>query len=239
LFQSTRPRRARRKQSYHFTTLKKVSIHAPTQGATQIISDNSQYRHVSIHAPTQGATVVAETLEFAMLFQSTRPRRARHRLEPKLRPLALFQSTRPRRARLLVTKWLKNFPIRFNPRAHAGRDNSKHYIKYYCYVSIHAPTQGATHPDLNKISHDCRFNPRAHAGRDDKAFASNSRHSVSIHAPTQGATETCMRLDCRTCVSIHAPTQGATRLHIVASFQLFGFNPRAHAGRDAIQPVSH
>ena len=57
------------------------------------------------------------------------------------------------------------------------------------WVSIHAPTQGAT-PDAPTMQ-----------------MAS----SVSIHAPTQGATFTDGRhFTTHICVSIHAPTQGAT-----------------------------
>ena len=60
-------------------------------------------------------------------------------------------------------------PESFNPRSHTGSDlivpvDSLHQI----FVSIHAPTQGAT-------IYDCTINPC---------------YVVSIHAPTQGATLT-------------------------------------------------
>ncbi len=99
-FQSTRPRRARQWQMNAPNTVNKVSIHAPTQGATffidlyqgKIVFQSTRPRRarhdfhfryspgnrVSIHAPTQGATRGNITVPFpVILFQSTRPRRAR------------------------------------------------------------------------------------------------------------------------------------------------------------------
>ena len=120
-FQSTRPRGARPVMpSCDGRT--KVSIHAPTRGATidaqsllriarfnpraHAGRDNrgcNSHNHpaVSIHAPTRGATGQLLNLQRVMLFQSTRPRGARH--SPKI--CAVWNG-------------------RFNPRAHAGRDNT-------------------------------------------------------------------------------------------------------------------
>jgi len=62
---------------------------------------------------------------------------------------------------------LTSFLMCFNPRAHAGRDVEDGAKKGYIYVSIHAPTRGAT--IRGGLLHDTssRFNPRAHAGRDE------------------------------------------------------------------------
>ena len=102
---------------------------------------------------------------------------------------ALFQSTRPRGARLTLCL-LSNF---FN------------------YVSIHAPTWGATDEESCYSRRACSFNPRAHVGR-DKIYQDWYRKSsyVSIHAPTWGATQQHHRGLDREKVSIHAPTWGAT-----------------------------
>ena len=56
MFQSTRPRRARQHPRIAEGKGKKVSIHAPTQGATRPIRSGLLCNPVSIHAPTQGAT---------------------------------------------------------------------------------------------------------------------------------------------------------------------------------------
>mgnify|MGYP007124163276 CR=1 FL=1 len=55
----------------------------------------------------------------------------------------------------------------FNPRAHAGRDDYLGIAQPAFYVSIHAPTRGATLVDL---------------------LLGSFRKAVSIHAPTRGAT---------------------------------------------------
>ena len=99
-FQSTHPRRVRRcrastarpiRVSIHAPTqgatdydhyldhLKAVSIHAPTQGATFNHYISSLLFFVSIHAPTQGATNSYLQFFVISLFQSTHPRRVRQR----------------------------------------------------------------------------------------------------------------------------------------------------------------
>ena len=61
-----------------------------------------------------------------------------------------------------------------------------------CNISIHAPTQGATH----------------------KTTLTQNFCFISIHAPTQGATIGRVIITSRLYISIHAPTQGATaKLH--------------------------
>jgi len=76
----------------------------------------------------------------------------------------------------------------FNPRAHTGRDGLRSIIKHTRFVSIHAPTRGATTPTGGVTSVNMSFNPRAHTGRDYNASAAWLADNVSIHAPTRGAT---------------------------------------------------
>ena len=54
-----------------------VSIHAPTWGATCLISSQRPFCEVSIHAPTWGATCAPSLSACSLLFQFTRPRGAR------------------------------------------------------------------------------------------------------------------------------------------------------------------
>ena len=56
LFQSTRPRGARRSPVTSHVRPQLVSIHAPTRGATARLERLLQHPSVSIHAPTRGAT---------------------------------------------------------------------------------------------------------------------------------------------------------------------------------------
>ena len=101
----------------------RVSIHAPTRGATSYRCGKLNRKEVSIHAPTRGATKQQHLYLLPLLFQSTRPRGAR--LIQSIQSLAhqTFQSTRPRGARLTTITTNSKFTC-FNPRAHAGRDNS-------------------------------------------------------------------------------------------------------------------
>ena len=55
-FQSTHPRGVRHDVYANFSDYYRVSIHAPTRGATPIESSSGKGKSVSIHAPTRGAT---------------------------------------------------------------------------------------------------------------------------------------------------------------------------------------
>ena len=185
-------------------------------------------------------------------FQSTRPRGARPRTPvPRAYPQccfnpraragrdellrapasgAEFQSTRPRGARLC-------------------RDRESVKMRR---VSIHAPARGATRRPGRQRS-GVGFNPRARAGRDVSSPLARRSRSVSIHAPARGATGVASCSQAAIAVSIHAPARGATdargmsRISAVSIHApargatsgrhraLRGFNPRARAGRDALQ----
>ena len=237
LFQSTRPRGARRELSGWDLSKRGFQSTRP-RGARQ-----------------RGGTVLAG----GSGFQSTRPRGARPPEPSDDSWFWKFQSTRPRGAR-------PNARIKASREAvvsiHAPTRGATPYragaqlIGYK--VSIHAPTRGAT-TDHRRWWHKCIcFNPRAHAGRDPSGSPSGPAIQVSIHAPTRGATIRVLiqllrlyefqstrprgaRPNLRACfavakqVSIHAPTRGATLFYAFLYHDAVCFNPRAHAGRD--QPV--
>ena len=165
------------------------------------------------------------------MFQSTRPRRARPIEIIILFANTMFQSTRPRRARrfsAVAVFVFNSFNPRahagrdqgvspqgtrrrgFNPRAHAGRDANGYGTPRAGYVSIHAPTQGATRDPLRGSTRKGSFNPRAHAGRDSLMIS--HRPGVRCFNPRAhaGRDHCCSLSRSRRCVSIHAPTQGAT-----------------------------
>ena len=102
------------------------------------------------------------------------------------------------------------------------------------YISIHAPTRGAT----GKRSYKKEF------------------QHISIHAPTRGATKYSKTTKITFEISIHAPTRGATVKIILwvstSTFQstlprgerrsccnkvtvILDFNPRSHEGSDPYQ----
>ena len=255
MFQSTRPHGARPQYLQNSEVPPRVSIHAPTRGATEHIlklkvliwSFNPR-----AHTGRDYNTAIITTV-FAK-FQSTRPHGARQCLRFGACTSVRFQSTRPHGARRSLAD-AQEFAPGFNPRAHTGRDIIAFVIilVYHVFqstrphgarptilsnnrsligVSIHAPTRGATPASVRlRPHHIYSFNPRAHTGRD--LFPAASRGGVfcvSIHAPTRGAT-TCIALLSRTLrVSIHAPTRGATASTPCAVRTQRSFNPRAHTG---------
>ena len=121
----------------------------------------------------------------------------------------------------------------FNPRSHEGSDVNQAAKKLYDYISIHAPTRGATGlckyivkdpQDFNPRSHEGsdtarkqpertagNFNPRSHEGSDGQHFMQLRGREISIHAPTRGATIHTRSARLLHRISIHAPTRGATR----------------------------
>ena len=210
VFQSTRPRGARQKETGFYSSFD-VSIHAPTWGAT--------LEYVDEH-------------DSQMVFQSTRPRGARQhsrcniRSTPCFNPRAHvgrdcyragwrsgamgFQSTRPRGARPLGNDHqLKH--VWFQSTRPRGARLRQHRQSQLHEVSIHAPTWGATKDCFYTWQEYPGFNPRAHVGRDVEWLVLATTLRVSIHAPTWGATTIVSR----------------TRTIIC-------FNPRAHVGRDTM-----
>ena len=191
MFQSTRPRGARLDLLGGGLHVADVSIHAPTRGATRENRLLLVAFDVSIHAPTRGATRIGLA-------------------NPHMAVVSIHAPTRGATRRRIPRHALD--PVRFNPRAHAGRDPplrpgsspapgfqstrprgarhepSRHRARAR-NVSIHAPTRGATRPDQ----------------------ANTLRRFVSIHAPTRGATRRPRGARLAPRVSIHAPTRGATK----------------------------
>ena len=140
------------------STVRLVSIHAPTWGAT--VSGNNDGSHpwfqstpphggrpakleetrrklVSIHAPTWGATRSSDRLMELYVFQSTPPHGGRREL-PTFIPLGKVSIHAPTWGATGVgtfVEWL----VRFNPRPHMGGDR----LRISCYLSIVSGTDCA------------------------------------------------------------------------------------------------
>ena len=121
-----------------------ISIHAPTRGATSLkateyklsidfnprshersdnyIPDEFKSYIISIHAPTRGATMTSDETGMVAIFQSTLPRE--ERLKSIINELMHI--------------------INFNPRSHERSDMPLSEITVPHWISIHAPTRGAT-----------------------------------------------------------------------------------------------
>ena len=144
----------------------KVSIHAPTRGATLLIYFSGCNFKVSIHAPTRGATswTVANTSRSG--FQSTHPRGVRRGIGYVPRYYDWFQSTHPRGVRLIGSSNYA-FSNEFQSTHPRGvRRYARIYLLFFPYVSIHAPTRGATRCPIMAFLPIERFNPRTHEGCD-------------------------------------------------------------------------
>ena len=207
-FQSTRPRGARRRSTTRSASTSSFNPRARAGrdqrqrlGLTGFSSFNPRARAGRDLSATGASDIFTQ-------FQSTRPRGARH--PGKRMPIIIYS---------------------FNPRARAGRDLLRRTEDVRDVVSIHAPARGATELQaaiggsplfqstrprgarLNFLylsSPGQSFNPRARAGRDILPLPTSSPGGVSIHAPARGATpDDCSRRGTSE-VSIHAPARGAT-----------------------------
>ena len=142
----------------------------------------------------------------------------------------------------------------FNPRAHAGRDDSEQSSLFDKDVSIHAPTRGATlrrlQPHKRRAFQSTRprgarqnrkesmqavesFNPRAHAGRDWKTKCRQKSEPVFQSTRPRGARRQVTSLP--SCSNRFQSTRprGARPGPVAAIVSVYCFNPRAHAGRDS------
>ena len=168
--------------------------------------------------------------DFNDLFQSTLPHGERRGQSGDGLTFLMFQSTLPHGERLYLFTF-KYIKLCFNPRSHMGSDVYQDFYRNSQWVSIHAPTWGATeqyneihtHTEFQStLPHGERlylftfkyiklcFNPRSHMGSDSRNLSRRCHTPVSIHAPTWGATN-----------SPYSSTDADLR-----------FNPRSHMGSD-------
>ena len=116
----------------------------------------------------------------------------------------------------------------FNPRSYK-RSDSRTSSKYdrSDFISIHAPTRGATTSFAATICKLRLFQStllqEERLGADIMFLCSDN---ISIHAPTRGATSLWMLQRNSGSISIHAPTRGAT---VVARCAVFPTRISIHA----------
>ena len=120
-FQSTRPRGAR--QDWRGVSEEHSCFNPRAHAGRDYQSDyfNCWLSKVSIHAPTRGATQIEKTKAETRKFQSTRPRGARLRTIA-LMPICTSFNPRAHAGRDKPSLVLSAKSPCFNPRAHAGRD---------------------------------------------------------------------------------------------------------------------
>ena len=167
-----------------------ISIHAPTRGATTDFfprcfpygnfnprshkgsdredkQDHQSHRKISIHAPTRGATSQPRQKGNGVLrFQSTLPQGERL-IIVLLFHLKRHFNPRSHKGSDTIPYKMPRLATDFNPRSHKGSDEVHNEpVRRKSYISIHAPTRGAT-ADGSEVLPDM---------------------DISIHAPTRGAT---------------------------------------------------
>ena len=127
VFQSTLPREERLKSSGYFVGIchfNPRSHERSDQGKESITQDIK----ISIHAPTRGATVIMVLLLLLKIFQSTLPREERPRRRALGCQLFVFQSTLPREERRFNYHDIQ--PIYyFNPRSHERSDIKWNHLR--------------------------------------------------------------------------------------------------------------
>ena len=214
-------------------------------------------QRISIHAPTGGATESAfGKVRHPREFQSTLPRGERPKSGLRTEIRVGYFNPRSHGGSDPLANFFQTPLHDFNPRSHGGSDKCipvfmtqvsifqstlprgerltafRHKF-IWVWISIHAPTGGATiYGRLHHVSTG-DFNPRSHGGSDADIFIKsaglspfqstlprgerqftgwqmNGRFIISIHAPTGGATVLAEYKGNGSGISIHAPTGGAT-----------------------------
>ena len=164
---------------------------------------------ISIHAPTWGATDLRKRIKEAQEFQSTHPRGVRLTAKYHLSGARNFN---PRTHVGCDGDTTPNpfQTVDFNPRTHVGCDSTA------AAKSVERPDfNPRTHVgcDVNVVFGHLaykNFNPRTHVGCDINNNGVQKAWIISIHAPTWGATRYKVSRYQRSAISIHAPTWGAT-----------------------------
>ena len=184
VFQSTPPRRGRRRELSLTIDASRVSIHAPAKGATAGSTPVDNTALFQSTPPRRGRPTGRSGID-VRVFQSTPPRRGRRLPAPRIRLSSMFQSTPPRRGRRLASAdraLLSSFqstpPRRGRPMAgciadrnvsiHAPAKGATGCCQMIVWdVSIHAPAKGATGVAGDIPSTQC-FNPRPREGGDGR-----------------------------------------------------------------------
>ena len=159
MFQSTLPRGERQVQRPTAKRRGRVSIHAPTWGATQVVCVGRHVHSVSIHAPTWGATDGLQARVGVELVSIH---------APTWGATGAWQAGRQRAAvSIHAPTW--------------GATDAGLWDGHTFDVSIHAPTWGATASRVQAFSRFGGFNPRSHVGSDHTQYVVD-RYRISFQS---------------------------------------------------------
>ena len=147
-----------------------------------------------------------------------------------------FQSTHPHGVRLslpIFTSKVSFISIHAPTRGATWLSEMKNMAMQ---ISIHAPTRGATSDCLQSLRICQNFNPRTHTGCDNLIYSCKIvKLRISIHAPTRGATSyfSLLIFFIFPFQSTHPHGVRPMRWHFLDS-EFKNFNPRTHTGCDFI-----
>ena len=128
---------------------KKISIHAPTRGATQPLSQYLLTAAISIHAPTRGATVTV--MSSLLITRNFNPRTHTGcdmhvtKVKEIQRVISIHAPTRGATVKKLNLH--SDIRISIHAPTRGATSGLQHFSMVLRDISIHAPTRGATSCD--------------------------------------------------------------------------------------------
>ena len=168
----------------------RISIHAPTQGATQSVphkSTKTQDFNPRSHAGSDATYSKPHSVQTK--FQSTLPRRERRGHLLILKPTLMISIHAPTQGATETTDYVVSLANDFNPRSHAGSDGEYNgYCIGTCEFQSTLPRRERP-KYLWYLADSPKFQstlPRRE--RQLQIFNTCTHLIISIHAPTQGAT---------------------------------------------------
>ena len=215
---------------------------------------------VSIHAPTWGATPPCSASSNSCRCFNPRPHMGGDTARTKLLPLCMSFNPRPHMGGDTTVHHRVFLRRSFNPRPHMGGDVFQEPLNIKQYVSIHAPTWGATplgcwygrsrlrfnprphmggdNDHYNHHDDRYRFNPRPHMGGDPHERRGRTFSRCFNPRPHMGGDGKNFKVTRIAGVSIHAPTWGATVCSKIWRLNLKFQSTPPHGGRRASRRTS-
>ena len=215
-------------QTYH-----RISIHAPTRGATQSGSNSSRFLSNFNPRSREGSDGRRSVLRMHIPDFNPRSREGSDKAAiNRYTKAGLISIHAPARgATSLPIPGFRDMRISIHAPARGATVSWKSFPSLST-ISIHAPARGATQARSESfwkcrnfnprsregsdffpyalVKMETDFNPRSREGSDDYYFPILANIGISIHAPARGATPISILLSFGGIISIHAPARGAT-----------------------------
>ena len=188
MFQSTHPRRVRLRESHIFCDYCRVSIHAPTKGATSCGCSQASASYCFNPRTHEGCDWRASAHSWRRSCFNPRTHEGCDATATDGGGRGQVSIHAPTKGATLLQQWRRRRIRCFNPRTHEGCDPVSDRRLHLLVVSIHAPTKGATTYSGGGLPANVFQSTHPRRVRLAICIFSNRTRSVSIHAPTKGAT---------------------------------------------------